>query len=472
MDILLIDPPYKALKGIGSAYGYSINTVSLAAYLREGGFDSAVLTGNLLLDLPVQETFTFDIKKYAEGQRDYEKALGDEEHEIWQKISFHIRRLRPQAIGITCVTPAKDLVDKLASVIKSIDRDMQVITGGHHPTFCTAETLINPNIDFVIRGEGEIPLLRLIQEFQSDHPNFNNIPNLSYRKNGKIIHNSIGDMIQDLDRLPLPARDLVIGCDYSRYKSHYIATSRGCPYSCRFCSDRRLWQKTVRRRSIENVIQEIRHINDTFDVNFIDFVDGTFTYDSEYTKQFCLNIIEQKIQIKWRCTARYDNINEEMLDLMKRANCAGLYFGLESGSERILKSVNKKLTVDKIIKTSELVAKSGIGSITAVLIGLPNEEKSDIESTLSLMQKIKTDVFDINCYVPLPGTELYDNLDSKDRNNINWRKVGFKSFDSYFTKKISRNDLAEYIREAYDIAENTQKKFQRNGGWHSKAHNT
>lgn len=469
MDILLIDPPYKALKGIGSEYGYSINVVSLAAYLRESGLDTAVITGNLLLDLPVQQSMTFDVKKYAQGQKEYKNILGDENHFIWGKISKYIQHYNPIAVGISCLTPAKDLVDKIALLVKKVNRNIKVIVGGHHPTFCPNETLQNSNIDYVIRGEGEIPLLQLVKELKSGSLDLSSILSITYRDNGGVVSNPDGGMIQNLDLLPFPARDLVIDCDFGRYKSHYFGTARGCPYTCSFCSDRRLWHRTVRRRSIENVIEEIKYLISTYDIDFIDFVDGTFTYNINYLHKFCYRIIEEKINVKWRCTARYDNINEEVLDLMKKANCAGLYFGLESGSERILKSINKKITIADIVKASELVSKSGILSVTAVMLGLPQEEKQDIESTLQLMKKIKTDIFDINCYVPLPGTELYDHMSDEDRKNIDWHKVGFKSYDNYFTKNIPQKDLQEYINKAHEIAKNTLKTFQKHGGWKEKA---
>jgi len=468
MDILLIDPPYKALKGIRSEYGYSINVTSLAAYLREGGIDTAVITGDLLLDLPVQPPMTFDVKKYAEGQKEYEKILGDNNHSIWQKIVNYIRRYNPEAVGISCLTPAKDLVDKIAALVKNINQDIKIIVGGHHPTFCAKETLLNPDIDYVVRGEGEIPLLQLVKGLKSGNVDLHSIKSITYRCNGDTVSNSDENMIQNLDFLPLPARDLVIDCDFKRFKSHYLGTTRGCPYACSFCSDRRLWHKRVRRRSVENVIEEIKYLLNTYDVDFIDFVDGTFTYDTNYVRKFCSTLIEQKMNVKWRCTARYNNLDKEILDVMKKANCAGLYLGLESGSERMLQAINKKITVEDIIRTSELIFESGIPSITAVMMGLPQENKKDIEDTLQLMKEIKTDIFDVNCYVPLPGTELFDNMREEERKNIDWRKVGFKSYGNYFNKNISQKDLMAYITEAHEIALNALKTFQKRGGWKTK----
>ncbi len=468
MDILLIDPPYTALKGVGNDNGYSINVLSLASYLNENEISAAVITGDILADVPVQAALTFDIKKYAQGQKDYEKVLDDENHIIWRKIYERIQHYNPLTVGITCLTPAKDLVDKIAVLAKKVNRDIKVIAGGHHPTFCPNETLQNDNIDFVIRGEGETPLLHLMNGLKSGNPDLSIVPNLTYRNNGELVSNPEGPLIRNLDLLPVPDRSLVIDCDFNKYKSHFVGTARGCPYACSFCSDRRLWHNRVRRRSVNNVIEEIKYLINTYDVEFVDFVDGTFTYDINYLREFCDSLIENKIRVKWRCTARYDNINDEVIALIKKANCSGLYFGLESGSERILKSINKKITLEGIVKASELVAKSGIFSITAIMLGLPQEEKQDIMSTLELMKKIKTNMFDINCYVPLPGTRHYDTMSTEERRGIDWRKIGFKSYNNYFTQNISQDDLLKFINEAYEIADSMKKRFEEHGGWASK----
>ena len=164
------------------------------------------------------------------------------------------------------------------------------------------------------------------------------------------------------------------------------------------------------------------------------------------------------MSIKWRCTARYDNLDEDLLRLMKRANCSGLYFGLESGSDRILKAINKNTTVKQIIRVSEMVYDSGIPSGTSVLMGLPDETKEDMEGTLKLMETIKTDIFDVNSYVPLPGSPLWDSMNEEDKKKIDWRKTAYKSFDNYFSKSVSHDDLKRCLSQAYEIANNVQKK--------------
>ena len=213
----------------------------------------------------------------------------------------------------------------------------------------------------------------------------------------------------------------------------------------------------VRRRSVDSVIKELKLIENTYKVNFVDFDDGTFTYDKKFLQTFCNTVISEKLSVKWRCTARYDNLDEDLLQLMKRANCSGLYFGLESGSDRVLKAINKNTTVKQIIRVSEMVYNSGIPSVTSVLLGLPNETKEDMEETLKLMKTIKTDIFDVNSYIPLPGSPLWDSMNEEDKKSIDWRKVAYKSFDNYFSRSVSHDDLKRCLSQAYEIADKVQK---------------
>jgi radical SAM superfamily enzyme YgiQ (UPF0313 family) len=143
---------------------------------------------------------------------------------------------------------------------------------------------------------------------------------------------------------------------------------------------------------------------------------------------------------------------------MKKANCCALYVGLESGSDRILKSINKKLTVEDIIKTSKIVHESGILSSAAVLLGLPGETKEDLEATLKLMRAVKVDSFDVNGYVPLPGSPLFDSMGEEGKQNIDWRKVSFKSYGNHFIKSMSHEEFNSYLNQAYDIANRVHRK--------------
>lgn len=460
MDVLLIDPPYKSLKGVGIDCGYVVGLVSLAAYLNRTGIESSVLTSDLLLNSGPGDMLNMDAASYARGQEIYESALRDDDHPIWAKISDVIKTTNPKAVGIKYLTPAKCVVEKIASLVKEIDNDTKVIVGGHHPTFCFENVMKNSDIDFAITGEGEIPLAKLSKEIINGTFNWGSVPSLAYREaDGSIRKTKNAVLMSDLDVLPFPARDCVLHCDYSVYRTHYMLSARGCPYACAFCSDRQMWQNRVRRRSVSNVIEELRMLKETYDPVFVDFNDGTFTYDLKYLKEFCEGMIAEDLNVMWRCTARYDNVSEEMLKLMKKANCSGLYFGLESGSSRILDSVNKKTTPDQIRTASKMVQDSGIVSMASVLLGLPDEKSEDVARTLKFMKDLACDFFDINCYVPLPGTSLFKLVNDEAFEQIDWAKIGFKSLTTNFSNHIRNDEFKEFILEAYQIAESARQNF-------------
>ncbi len=397
--------------------------------------------------------------RYAAGQRDYARIVSDSTHPVWKKLEDRIRRARPAMVGIAYITPLKHAVLRIANLVKGIDRDIKVIAGSFHPTFCPEEVMCHPEIDFVVRGEGEMPLLRLVQELKNDAPKPETVPGITYRdREGRVRSNPDGPLIEDLDTLPYPARDLVLDCDYRSYRLHFVSSARGCPYTCSFCSDRRLWHRRVRRRSAANVIEELKFLKEKYTPTCIDFSDGTFTFDRKYLQEFCKALIEENLNVSWRCTARFDNLDEEILYLMKQSGCSGLYFGLESGSDRILETMDKKMTVEKMTAISRLVHESGIASGISVLLGLPDETREDIEATLALMKTIKTDIFDVNTYIPIPGTPLYDAMSQTDRDNVDWLKTGYKSFDSHYSGNISSRDFDRCRKEAYRIAGSTLRK--------------
>jgi anaerobic magnesium-protoporphyrin IX monomethyl ester cyclase len=463
MDILLIDPPYTSLKGVSADCGYHIGLTSLAAYLRNEGFEAAVLMGDLLADSLHNNRnrgFSYDVKAYAAGQRAYQAVVGDKNHAIWKMLADILIEAKPAAVGISYLTPLRYVVEKVAALVKEINGDIKVIAGSAHPTFCPDEVMQNANIDFVIRGEGEIPLLGLVKELGKESPRWEDVPGIYYRDGGGRVLSTPGvGPIENLDELPFPARDLVLNCDYNRYRLHSMMTTRGCPYTCAFCADKRLWGGRVRRRSVAHVIKEMKLLRDTYKkIDYVDIADGTFTYDRRYLREFCRAVIDEGLDVKWRCTARYDNLDEELLQLMKQASCCGLYFGLESGSDRVLKAIDKKITVDQIIRVSEMVYASGIPTASSVLMGLPGETREDMEGTLKLMKRVKTDLFDVNSFTPLPGTSLYDAMGEEKKRGIDWHKVSLKSFDSYFSDSVSREDFRRCLSEAYSISNRVRRK--------------
>jgi anaerobic magnesium-protoporphyrin IX monomethyl ester cyclase len=365
------------------------------------------------------------------------------------------------AVGISYLTPVKYSVEKLAFLVKMVDKKINVIVGGHHPTHLPLEVMQNKNIDFVVRGEGEIPLLALMKELRKGVPELKRVQGIHWRdSNGTIIANPNASQISFLDTLPFPARDSIIDANYKRYRIHMMSTARGCPNHCNFCADRSLWGGKVRRRSVENVLNEIKELKRIHpNLKFLDFTDGTFNFDRTFLESFCKRMIEENIGIQWRCTARYDNLDDEILSLMKKAGCFALYLGMESGSGRILEITEKNIHTAEIVEKSRLIRKRGIVSVASVIFGIPGEMKDDVDKTLSFMRKLKVDLFDVNSYVPLPGTPFYDLLDEDQKRNIDWSRAAFKSLENYFNEAISKEEMKHAIIESYQIAAKKRKHF-------------
>jgi anaerobic magnesium-protoporphyrin IX monomethyl ester cyclase len=457
MDILFIDPPYMSLKGIATDCGYNVGLTNLAAYLRKYNVENVILSGDLLTDLSDKRWTNYDFKAYAAAQTNYESIVSDKSHVIWKTISEYIVKIKPGIVGISYYTPLKSVVEKIARLTKEISPDIVVIAGAFHPTFCPEDVMRNQNIDFAVSGEGELSLLDLIKAIKTGKKRWQNIPGVYYREDGKVYGNRPGGLIENLDDLPFMARDLVINCDYNIYRDHCMSSTRGCPYTCSFCGDKGLWGGRVRRRSVNKIVEEFKLISNTYNVNQIDLVDGTFTYDKQYIRDFCNALINEGIPTKWRCTARYDNLDEDILKILKKANCLGFYFGLESGSSRVLKAVNKKTTVEEILEVDKMVYDYGFFSATSVLLGLPDETKEDLQQTLDIMRKVKTTIFDVNSYVPLPGTSLYNDMDKHERENIDWNKIAMKSLDNHFSKTMTLEEFRHYLLESYEIANDAWK---------------
>jgi anaerobic magnesium-protoporphyrin IX monomethyl ester cyclase len=467
MDILLIDPPFTSLRGVSVDCGYNVGLTSLAAYLRRGGIETGIIMGDIFMGLPPFDAWSADqedgqtasgSEQLAKSWDSYEATVKDNNHYIWQRLKDEVRKYNPMAVGITYLSPVKPVVDKLTSLIKEVNPDIKIIVGASHPTFRPEEVMRNPNINFIVRGEGEIPLLALMKELKKDTPKWETVPGIYYRDSDNRLKNTPRpDLISNLDELPFIARDLVLNCDYDLYPVHDISTARGCPYTCSFCADRGLWGGKVRRRSLDSVLEEMKFLKDTYTIRSVDFTDGTFTYDRKYVVDFCKRLISLDLGIMWRCTARYDNVDDELIKLMKRSNCVGLFFGLESGSERMLKAIDKKITVEQIISVNKMVYDSGIYTINSVIMGFPDETEEDMQETLKIMREIHTDSFDVNNYTPLPGTPLYDALSDDEKDKIDYLKLGLKSYRNFFSKRVSRETLNKYLSDAHAIEDEVFK---------------
>ena len=345
-----------------------------------------------------------------------------------EDIADRIKRWSPDIVGINVPFSgwSKAAFD-VASVVKSVDKDILTVLDGLHPSARPMECLSNPNVDFVVRGEAEYAMLELVGALeQGKTDELDKIEGIGFTKKGKQVLTIPRQEIQDLDSLPFPARHLlpmdiyfeavkenpIRGIIRKRYA--IMITSRGCPHECIFCSNHIVMGRKWRGRSPENVVDEIEQLVNTYSIKQIDFFDDNMTLIKKRAVKICDLIMERKLDIEWYVPTgvRVDTLDEELLRKMKSSGCKGIRFAPESGVQRVVTEVIKKnLDLKDVEKAVVLAKKVGIKTGIFFILGLIGETKEDMEETIKYaykLRKLGAANFHFSIATPLYGTELYE----------------------------------------------------------------
>lgn len=322
---------------------------------------------------------------------------------------------KPYVFGISCVTASIMRGHDVAKAIKETLPDAFVIVGGVHPTVLPEDSLNTNYVDFVIKGEGEVPLDMLYSALKNKE-NYENIPGLSFKKDGRIIHNPALPG-PNADTLPAFPYDL-FEKDKDRYDLGFVNGSRGCPYDCIFCSQRSISGRRFTNRSPEKVVDDIDLVVNKYGRNMITFMDENMLMHKARIKKMCELIVERGLNKKaaFQCQVRGDAVNEEVLKDLKSANFITLYVGLETASERLMALLDKQETVRQNIRALELCKKYGFKVSGAFILGLPTETRQERLQCYKMAVKY-LDYVRFNNATPYPGTKLYEIAEKENRFN-------------------------------------------------------
>ncbi|MHA1380668.1 MAG: B12-binding domain-containing radical SAM protein [Candidatus Helarchaeota archaeon] len=323
-----------------------------------------------------------------------------------------IDNFKPDIVGISISSMTARNGYKIAKIAK--DRGIITIAGGPHATLSPKQAISNGFVDYVIVGEGEITIKKLIDNIELG--NNKKIKGVYY-KDGTFTPQIL---IKDLDTLPFPAWDLVHLEKYPR-KSEFIKdtpvdslnTSRGCPFNCIFCSVKSIWGRTYRAFSPERVFEEVLLLKKNHNSKVIYFREDNFTAIRRRVEKFCNILRKEKLNIKWMCESRVDTLNKSLLLKMKKSGCETIYFGIESGSQKILNYMKKGINLNQVKKVIKLCNQIGIKSCTSFMVGIPEETFFTIRETIRFIIDINPNFYWINIYTPLPRSELYDKIMEK-----------------------------------------------------------
>lgn len=362
-----------------------------------------------------------------------------------------IRDYMPDFVGISVSSPLFYRAKKLVRTAK--EYKCLTALGGPHITAEPRESLQDSNADFIVIGESEVVLPKVLKGEDLD-----NIDGVAYWKDGSIKINERKSFIQDLDSLPLPAREVA---DMNRYHGDTefgfhihpkermirIITSRGCAFHCTFCARHRIFGRKTRKRNAVSIVDEMDIANKNYNASYFTLMDDTFTEDIRHVESFCNELLKRDRKYKWCAYSRVDT-NKDILKLMYDAGCRMLEFGVETGSQKVLDSIKKGISVDEIRQGFENTKNAGMKTKAFFMVGLPAEGKAELKESIDLAKQINPHYLWLSIFLPLPGSEIYEGLRREDKMDFS-RESFFHTHSSELNNRHRRFMLEFYMRFRY-----------------------
>ena len=331
----------------------------------------------------------------------------------WKQLREGVYAESPDVVGITCWTIERGQAFKAAHVAKEAAPRAKMIIGGPHASAFPQHMFLRTPVDFVVVGEGEETFRELLSAICCDL-DVSHIRGIAYRNKGEFRKTPSRAFITDLDTIPFLLHEQF---DYKNYRGLHdttrraaaVITSRGCPFRCVFCSSTFYWGRQYRRRSVQNVVDEIKILYYQHGIRALLFFDDNFVIDRKRCIAISKALYELKLDLIWAAEGSARVVDEEMLEWMKRAGCYRIDFGVESGSPKVLRNINKPFTVEDTRRAFRLCREAGIKPNAYLMIGSPGETRDTVQQTVRLMREIQPDVRGVRPGVwILPNTPLYE----------------------------------------------------------------
>ena len=443
MKTLLINPNTPKIYGIGGACAFPLGLGYIAAVLEED----------------------HDVKVIDVGA----EKLDDD------SLSKKISKINPEIVGITSDTLTFQRAIEVAEIVKLVDKEIIVVIGGAHSNAMPTYPLRYDYFDVSVYGEGERTVVELWKRIERGK-SYEDVKGIAFRKNDENVINPRQELIENLDELPLPARHLFPMDKYSGEFELYVSpmysigSSRGCPFSCAFCSNNVIFGRKYRSRNPKNIVNEIELLINEYGAKGIYFREDIFTMNKKRVIEICNEIKERKLEFKWVCESRVNTINEEMIRSMKNAGCELIWFGVESGSQKILDIIHKQITIAQSRDAFRLCKKIKLRAGASFLIGTPGEKIEDIYKTIDFANELKPEFAWFNIFTGYPTSPLYEyvvknRLYEKDighgiliikTNEFNREKL--EEIQKYADRKVNRNIKKLFKQALFEIKQGNLTK--------------
>ena len=344
-----------------------------------------------------------------------------------EEFTTYLLKEKPDVVAFYTNLMTKVNVIELIQFIKkqSTLNKTTVIQGGPDITY-NIENYLNYGGDIMVIGEGEETLFEVLTSIKNKQ-GFEAVNGIAFTtNNGEIVKTSPRVKIKDINALPIPNRKKINLHHYlDTWKEHHgksaisVSTQRGCPYTCQWCSTA-VYGQSYRRRSPEQVVEEVLQLQKEYKPDSIWFVDDVFTVSHKWLKAFTDEIKAKQVDIPFECITRADRMNEEVIQLLKEAGCFRVWIGAESGSQKIIDEMDRRVKVEEVQEMIVLSRNYGIEAGTFIMLGYPKETEEDIENTIHHLKMSNPDQFTITVAYPIKGTGLYEQVKELQTKDINW----------------------------------------------------
>lgn len=390
------------------------------------------------------------ISAYLE-KNGYTTMVHDSTFSSRQLLKERLLREKPDIVAIYTNLMTKLNVLKIIQFIKSTPgmERTRIILGGpevrNHK-----ENFIKNGADIIVFGEGEDTMLEIVKAYSTgSEPQLKDIAGIAYlHQDGSVCVNGERTLIREIDQLPMPDRAKI---DLQRYfdvwkKKHgtsvvNVSTMRGCPYSCKWCS-RAVYGTSYRRRSPLLVADEIEWLKAHYEFDMIWFVDDVFTISHRWLKEFADEMKKRKLRVPYEIITRADRVNEEVVQLLQQSGCFRVWIGAESGSQKIIDAMDRRVKVEQVGTMIRLVKSYGMEAGTFIMLGYPQENEQDIKDTLQHLKNSNPNQYTITVAYPIKGTPLYSEVENLFIENLPWETSTDRDIDFKRT----------YSRKYYDYA--------------------
>ncbi len=386
-----------------------------------------------------------------------------------EEVKELIEKVNPAIVGITCGSATYRRCIETARAIKEALPTCKIVVGGWHASYVPDSLLENSEIDYVIMGEGERAVTDLATCIvDGNEPATITIPGVACRRAGANIKNP-PVFIENLDEIPYPARHLLPLELYDRTIEYLnvkpadvMSVARGCVFHCGFCETRKLWGNICRGFSPQRIIKEIQDLQQKYGTKGIYFINDNFTLRKKETLELCRLMVENKLDLEWVCDTRVDLVDQELLEAMKKAGCKTIWFGVESGSQKILKRIGRDTTLKQIENAFKLCRKNGIQTACSFMLGVPDETLEDMESSLKFAKKLNPDWCLFNVFIANPDSKLYQEvLESKKYEKLDEFLLAVKTDEYDFNSLLAVQ--RRFFREFNMTPKQIMKRIRREG---------